>query len=108
MDISPESKLTIVCHIEAGWLGPRGDSLIQGFCAYAQGEFDAMTPDFIAWCVIPRTDITQPELQFQVAGKAISREQAARYLARYGESIDEIQTLLDGMLTQLVEEYQGR
>jgi hypothetical protein len=107
MDSATNEKLTVICNVEAGCLGPSGDQLIEGFCNYAQQEFQAMELEYLDWLVRPRVDNSVPEVAFRFANKTLSRDQAATYLTRHGESIEELESMLDNMLAYLIEEYRS-
>ena len=70
-----EKKLVVVCRVEAGCLGSKGADHIDAFCEFAQKEYVEIDADYITWLVVPRNDKSQPEMQYRVNNKKISRDQ---------------------------------
>ena len=106
--LSAEKKLMVLFHVEPGCLGPDGISLVTEYCDIAQKKIEKIDSDYIAWCITPRTDKTLPELQFNIDGKLLSREQAEKYLSLFDIDIDELEAKLYENITDLVEEFLGR
>ena len=103
-----ERKLTAVCRIEAGCLGPEGEIHVDGFCAYAAAETATLDAEFIHWVFTPREDKSLPETQYGIGDKWLSRDQAARYLGALGKDLDEFEAHLHDRLTVLIDDYMRR
>lgn len=106
--LTQAQKLTVVYRVESGCLGPEGASLVDDFCQFAQPKLSAEGVDYVAWAITPRADKNAPELQFQVAGKILSRPQAQAYLAVFGESLDDFEVSLSSKLSGLINTFMGR
>ncbi|MGK0443337.1 MAG: hypothetical protein ACJA1U_000262 [Bermanella sp.] len=106
--LTQAQKLTVVYRVESGCLGPDGASLVDDFCHFAQTELSAEGVEYVAWSITPRTDKHAPELQFQVAGKTLSRAQTQAYLAVFGENLDDFEVSLSSKLTGLINTFMGR
>lgn len=105
LNMPQENTLTVINRVEAGCLGPNGKNLVQAFCVFAQQEFDALGLDFVLWEVVPREDKSWAELEYRVNRKKLSRDQAQKYLNIFEENIDEFESLMGDVLTNLIEEF---
>lgn len=103
-----EEKITVLFSVEAGCLGPDGNELVEGFCDIAQNKIEPIESDYVHWIITPRTDKTQPETQFKINGKFLTRDKAEKYLGLFKIDIDELESRLFENITDLVEEYLGR
>lgn len=105
----PESKkLTVTFRVEPGCLGPQGDSLIDGFCTFAQKSVENLDSDYVSWSIVPRADKSLPELQYSVLGKKMNHDQADKYLGVFGKSLDEFEGHLEDKLASLIDEHTSR
>ncbi len=100
-------KLSVICRLEPGCLGPQGASKIDDFCQFIEQEMLALNTDYIALNVVPRNDKALPEMQFNVMGKKMSRAQASQYLERLEKSLDDFEASLEGKLETLIDKYMG-
>ncbi|MEZ8141804.1 hypothetical protein A1OO_04620 [Enterovibrio norvegicus FF-33] len=102
-----EMKLNVICRLEPGCLGPQGASKIDDFCQYIEQDMQALNSDSVTLNVVPRNDKSLPEIQFTVMGKMMSRSQAAKYLERLDQSLDDFEALFEGKLETLIDKYMG-
>ena len=91
LPLSEDKKLSVIYRVEPGCLGPLGKSHISEFCNSAQTELSSLASDYIIWNIVPRNDKSLPELQYTLAEKRISHSQAEKYLAFFGEILDEFE-----------------
>lgn len=100
-----KNKLIVVLRIEPGCLGPNGKQYVDDFCLFALEKMQLPGSDFIHWEIVPRHDKTVAEIQYGVAGKTLSREQAIRYLNVFGEDIDEFESELQDRLATFIDQF---
>lgn len=100
-----ESKLTVLCRVEPGCLGPDGINYIEGFCHFALKEMALVNPAFISWIITPRYDKTLPEIQYQIHDRNLTYLQVTKYLEIFNQDLNEFQTELDDKLASLIEQY---
>ncbi|WP_028022889.1 hypothetical protein [Enterovibrio calviensis] len=100
-------KLSVICRLEPGCLGPQGADKIDDFCEYIAQEMQALNTDHIALNVVPRNDKSLPEMQFNVLGKKMTQGQAAKYLSSLDQSLDDFEAALEGKLETLIDQYMG-
>jgi hypothetical protein len=105
LPLAADKKLTITYRVEPGCLGPQGSDHITMFCRVAQKEFEPVEPDVISWDIVPRNDKLQPEMQYAIAGKKISLEQAEKYLILFEKDLDEIEEDFDERIAELIEKF---
>lgn len=104
--IPAEQRLTIVFRVEAGCLGPQGGDHVRPFCTFAQPALAARDAGLIDWQVVPRDDKSEPEIQYLVAGRPLSTDQAGRYLALFGRDRAAFEDDLEGHIAELITRYQ--
>lgn len=101
-------KITVICRVEPGCLGPDGADHVEDFCKLGQKEFDAIDPDKVEWQIVPRFDKTKPEVQYKLRGRYLSEEQSALYLKALGKDPEEFEEDMFKQLTVSVNHYFGR
>ncbi|MDO2947505.1 hypothetical protein [Aeromonas simiae] len=101
----PLPKLTLLFRIEPGCLGPDGPQHIAPFCTLAMQLFPRLEPDRVQWQIVPRHDKRLDELEFHLASRRLSEEQASQYLAQTGVSLPQLRERIDETLARLVERY---
>lgn len=101
-------KLSVICNIEAGCLGPEGGRHIDQFCLFAAKSLSALDVKFARWEVLPRTDKSVPEIQYGVMGKMINSDQAGKFLALFNEDISHFESFITDQLAVLIDRYWGR
>ncbi|KFZ38581.1 hypothetical protein HR45_03925 [Shewanella mangrovi] len=101
-------RITVLYRVEPGCLGPTGVDYIEEFCRYAQAEFEKLAYDAMAWQIVPRYDKTLAEIQYQLGGKNLSKEQAAIYFDKHGINFARFEELLDLKIADLIEQHLGR
>ncbi|WP_417760718.1 hypothetical protein [Shewanella sp.] len=100
--------ITVLYRVEPGCLGPAGMDYIEAFCAYAQTEFEKLAYDAMNWSIAPRYDKTLPEIQYQLAGKSLSKTQATLYFTKKGLELERFEELLELKIADLIEKHLGR
>jgi len=108
IELPQEKKLIVECRVEGGCLGPVGDDYVDGFCDFVSKEFSSWEANIINWHVVPRTDKSLSELQYKLAGRSLSREQAKKYLELFEKNIDELEAEIEETLIVLIEEYMSK
>ena len=103
-----QKKLTVIFRIEAGCLGPEGESHVARFCIQARAKLLGLYPDFIDWEVIPRIDKNLPEMDYAISDKKLSRSQATRYLSIFHLEIDAFEMEVFDELPDMIDQYFGR
>jgi hypothetical protein len=103
-----DKKLTVISRVEPGCLGPQGHQHIDEFCRFAQKQADAIDSQLVRWLIVPRTDKTLAETQYEIGEKRLSRDKAVRFLETFDASLDEMEAQLDDNLSRLIERYLGR
>ena len=106
--LSIEKKLTVIFRVESGCLGPDGKQLVKEFCELAQSEVESVDSNFINWVITPRTDKSQPEMQFEISGKTLTPDKAEKYLCLFDVKLDVLESELFEKITDLVDQYLGR
>ena len=101
-------KMTIICRVEPGCLGPDGADHVEEFCKLGQKEFDAIDPDIFDWEIIPRFDKTRPELQYKLRDRNLNKRQSGLYLKALGKDPDGFEEALFKQLSLSVNHYFGR
>ena len=107
LPLPEERKLTVIYRVEPGCLGPEGASHIIKFCIFAQAALQTLDSNYISWSIISREDKTLPEMEYNVVGKKMSHNQAEKYLAIFGKSLDEFEGRLSDQLTLLIDKFMG-
>ncbi|QSX38929.1 hypothetical protein [Shewanella sedimentimangrovi] len=103
-----QMQLTLLARLEPGCLGPDGLSHIAAFCALAQRSVQALAPGVCQWRLEPRLDKTLPELEFSIANRQLSREQADRYLELFDLEIDSLEERFHTKMAQLINQFLAR
>lgn len=106
--LPPGKKLTVTFRVEPGCLGPQGDQHVSAFCQFAQTQMAAKDAAFINWDICPRHDKSLPEVDFQLAGKRLTRDQAARYLALFDRRCDDVVSDLEDAIATDIGAYMAK
>jgi len=104
--LTREQKLSVTYRVEPGCLGPTGADHIEAFCTYAQNQMQTIDAGYVDWNIIPRFDKALPEMAYQVLGKRMTHQQAEKYLAYFGKSLDEFEGHLTDKLAELISSYK--
>lgn len=107
LPLPQEQKLTVVCRVEPGCLGPEGKNHISEFCSMAQKQVESIDSDFVHWVLVPRSDKSLAEMQYQINNKNLTHDKAARYLEKFKKNLDEFEEHLHVKLAHLIDEYLG-
>ena len=105
--IPEDRKLTIVCRVEPGCLGPQGAEHVVEFCHFSQQKFQAIEADIINWDIMPRYDKSQAELQYKINNKVLSQDKAEKYFRLFEKDIATIENISNEMIADLIDEYLG-
>lgn len=100
-----EKKLTVIVRVEPGCLGPEGDAHIDAFCKMAAPEISQIDRHFANWKVIPRSDKTLPEIEYQINDKVLSSEKADRYLGLFSRELYQFEDDLNSYLVTIIEHF---
>lgn len=98
-------KLTVLCRIEPGCLGPDGAVLIDDFCRYAQSQVEDIDAAFINWRLVARHDKTLPEMQYSISNKSLDHARADRYLACFNQQRNDFEDHFHNRLAELIDHY---
>jgi hypothetical protein len=101
-------KITVICRIEPGCLGPYGADHVKKFCALGQKEFDKIDPDQVKWKIVPRFDKNKPEIQYKLNDRYLSQKQSIAYLKALGKDQAKFEEILFKQLGESVNHYFGR
>ena len=107
LPLPQEKKLTVVCRIEPGCLGPEGKDHIDEYCRFAQKQVEPIDSDFVHWELVPRFDKTLPEMQYKIGNKNLTHDKAAKYLEMFKKNLDVFEDHLHEKLADLVDHYHG-
>lgn len=108
-DMTPQSqKITVVCRVEPGCLGPDGKQYIEEFCELALRVFMRVNPEHIQWDIIPRYDKTMPEIQYKLGDRVLTSAQADRYLQVCHLTLEKFEEQLNSLLTKLIDHHLDR
>jgi hypothetical protein len=106
--IPDEKKLSFICRVEGGCLGPEGEKLVARFCGFAMDKMEGWHGDYLSIKILPRIDKKMPEFDYQIAGRGLSREQAEKYLTLFDQSVDHLEEELNSHLVELINAYLDR
>lgn len=98
-------KLTVLCRIEPGCLGPNGEELIDDFCRYAQSRVKNIDAAFVIWKLVARHDKNLPEMHYSVTGKSLDHAKAERYLGHFDQQLADFEDHFHNHLADLIDEY---
>ncbi len=85
-----------------------GKEYIEGFCRFAFKEMKLVLPSFVQWLIIPRYDKTLPEIQYKLRDRNLTTAQATKFLEMFNKNTSEIESDLDEILADLIEEYLAK
>lgn len=106
--IPANMRLSVIARIEAGCLGPEGDSHVEPFCRFANKSFAAFDQHFVDWFIIPRKDSAEPEFEYQIQKKRLSDEKTDMYLEMLGSSLADFEQRLNDRVCDVIEQYMSR
>ncbi|ACA86664.1 hypothetical protein [Shewanella woodyi] len=104
-ELPKEKKLTVLCRVEPGCLGPDGLDHIESFCRFSHQELKKIDSDFIKWLPLPRYDKSLAEMEYSVDSKLLSRDKASQYLAHFKCELDEFEEHFHDKLSTLINEF---
>jgi hypothetical protein len=107
LPLPQDRKLTVLCRLEPGCLGPQGMDNIEVFCAFAQQQVAHVDADFVHWQLLPRYDKSLAEMQYKIGNKNLSHEQASRYLQMFNKNLDDFEQRLHDRLADSINAYLG-
>ena len=105
LPLPQEKKLTAICRLEPGCLGPGGKNHVDKFCSFAQKEVETIDSDFVHWEIIPRHDKSLAEMQYRISNKNLSHDKAEKYLGMFNKNLNEFEDHLHEKLTHLIDQY---
>ncbi len=103
-----EKKLTVLCRIEPGCLGPDGIDHIESFCRFANQELKTVDSNFIKWLPLPRYDKSLPEMQYSVNYRQLNREKAAKYLSLFNCELNDFEEHFHDKVALLINEFLSK
>jgi len=106
--IPEHKKMLVIFRMEPGSLGPDGSTYIKEFCEFAQIHLQTCGSAFISWSIVPRSDKSLAEIEFQILSKKLSRDKAGQYLNLFGEGIDSFEEQLENNLEAIINQFFGR
>ncbi|MDH5392391.1 MAG: hypothetical protein OEY11_04295 [Gammaproteobacteria bacterium] len=107
LTLPDEKKLTVIFRIEAGCLGPSGEEHVNDFCQYVEEQVSSIEPNLVHWHIVPRTNKTLPEMEYNINHKKLSHDKAGRYLKLFSKNINDFEEHLHDRTAFLVEQYLG-
>ncbi|MDO6776202.1 MULTISPECIES: hypothetical protein [unclassified Shewanella] len=103
-----ESKLIVLYRLEPGCLGPDGMEHIQIFCDLAQQMLASLDTATCQWFLEPRYNKQLDEMAYCLANNMLSREQATKFMVRFGDDLEQAQEAFEDKLTLLINQYLSR
>ncbi len=107
LPLDSDKKLTVIFRIEAGCLGPEGESLVEKFCVYAQKGVETIDADYINWVIEPRHDKASAEMEYKIKNKKLDHKKAEKYLRLFEKELDEFEMHLQDKLANLIDDFMG-
>ena len=101
-------KLSVLCRVEPGCLGPDGREHIEAFCTLAQQAMKHFAVDLVTWTLVRRYDKTMPEMEYTVDHKNLSRSQVSQYFNTLGQDLDTFEEVFNDKLTAFINLYLAR
>lgn len=101
-------KLSVLCRVEPGCLGPDGREHIEAFCNLAQQAMKHFAVDLVTWTLVPRYDKTLPEMEYSIDNKWLSRAQVSIYFNTLGQDLDTFEEAFNDKLTAFINLYLAR
>jgi len=105
LPLKEEQKLTVLCRIEAGCLGPDGEDHIDEFCAFGQPLVAPIDADFVLWKLAPRHDKMLAEMHYSINGKELNHVKAEKYLRLFSKNLNTFEEHLNDKLAQIIDDY---
>ncbi len=103
--VADEHQLTLVFRVEAGCLGPDGADHITAFCQYAHKELLALDTEYLHREILPRQGQHQPELQYLINRKSLTRDKAGRYLKLFDTTVEDVESHIHKNILLMIEQY---
>ena len=103
-----DKKLTLLFRVEPGCLGPDGKVHIDGFCHLAQQAFASKQHPWLDIHIIPRHDKSLPETEYRFGERGLHRAKAERYMKLHGKELDQLESQLNDLISNLIEHYLRR
>jgi len=107
-ELPSHKKLTVVYKMEPGCLGPNGVETIEGYCQFAQKEIASFNGQFVKWLIQPRFDKSLAEIEYQIDGKRLSSQMAAKYLSVFECDLDDFEEQYNNKLMDYIEIFLER
>jgi len=107
LPLDEDKKLSVTFRLEAGCLGPEGETQIEAFCESAQKMINKINADFVIWNIVPRHDKKLPELEYKLNNKKLNHDKAVKYLSLFNKSLDYFEESLQDKLAIYIDEYLG-
>lgn len=104
-ELAKEKKLTVMCRVEPGCLGPDGIDHIESFCRFAHKELKKVDSDFVKWMPLPRYDKSLAEMEYSVDSKLLTRDKASQYLTYFKCELDEFEEHFNDKISILINEF---
>ncbi|NMH64044.1 hypothetical protein [Shewanella salipaludis] len=101
-------KLTLLCRLEPGCLGPDGAQHIEAFCTLAQQALQSYRADIAIWQLTPRYDKRLSEMSYRLGDRPLTPAQSDKYLALFNLSLDEFEEKFQDKLTGLITQFLAR
>jgi len=105
LPLKEEQKLTVICRVEAGCLGPDGEDHVDNFCKFGQPLVTPIDADFVIWKLLPRHDKTLPEMEYAINNKGLDHIKAEKYLSVFDKSLDTFEEHLHDKLAEIIDLY---
>lgn len=106
--LTKDKKLTVLCRIEPGCLGPDGLDHIENFCRFANQALKQVNDNFIIWLPLPRYDKSLAEMQYSVNQKQLTHEKAAKYLALFHCDLERFEEDFHEQLSVMIDQFLAK
>ncbi|MFT6386758.1 MAG: hypothetical protein ACJAUP_000126 [Cellvibrionaceae bacterium] len=108
LPLTSKKKLSVICRVEPGCLGPTGVDHIEQFCHLAEKGVARVDADFVHWHITPRYNKSLCEMNYSVDGKDLSHDKAEKYLQLFQKDLDEFEGHLQENLANMINLYLNR
>lgn len=105
LPLKEEQKLTVICRIEPGCLGPDGNDHVEDFCQFGQPLVTPIDADFVIWKILPRKDKSLPEMSYSINNKTLDHLKAEKYLNLFNKDLNTFEEHLHDKVAQIIDDY---
>ena len=105
LPLADDKKLTVIFRVEPGCLGPEGKDHVEGFCQFAQNEFNPIDADFIKWSIVPMYDKSLDEIDYKIGERGLTHDKVNRYLGMFEKEQDAFEEEISSKISDLIVQH---